>query len=155
MYLGAGDHYSHMRSGILDLHDNKSPVKNKDGVYSMNLFAVWNNTRFLFIYLFFVLFISPTWSFEEEKCNSFYLKKSSGNYAVEPKTLRNFSNNDGNGKENRRYSRCGLANQQLYTCMLQRTGVRYKEFIHVIDWYPTLLHLAGLPAFIVTNTLYV
>ena len=53
MYLGAGDHYSHMRSGILDLHDNKSPVKNKDGVYSMNLFAeVWNNTRFLFIYLF-------------------------------------------------------------------------------------------------------
>ena len=53
MYLGAGDHYSHMRSGILDLHDNKSPVKNKDGVYSMNLFAeVWSNTRFLFIYLF-------------------------------------------------------------------------------------------------------
>lgn len=64
MYLGAGDHYSHMRSGILDLHDNKSPVKNKDGVYSMNLFAeVWNNTRFLFIYLFiyssFCLFHPP------------------------------------------------------------------------------------------------
>ena len=34
--------------------------------------------------------------------------------------------------------------------MLQRNGVRCKELIHVTDWYPTLLHLAGLPAFIVT-----
>ena len=31
--------------------------------------------------------------------------------------LRNFSNNNGNYKENRRYSRCGLANQQLFTCI--------------------------------------
>ena len=77
MYHGCGDHYKHKRSGILDLHDNKSPVKNKDGVYSMNLFAeVWNNTRFLFIYSSFCLFHLP---FEEDKCNSFYRKKSSGN----------------------------------------------------------------------------
>ena len=39
--------------------------------------------------------------------------------------------------------------------MLQRTGVSCKELIHVTDWYPTLLHLAGMPRFIVTNTLYV
>ena len=64
MYLGAGDHYTHKTARILDLHDNETPVENKDGVYSMNLFAeVWNNNRFLFIYLFtyfFRLAISPT-----------------------------------------------------------------------------------------------
>ena len=36
--------------------------------------------------------------------------------------------------------------------MLQRTGVTCKELFHVTDWYPTLLHLAGLPPLIVTNT---
>jgi len=28
--------------------------------------------------------------------------------------------------------------------MLQRTGVKCKELFHVTDWYPTLLHLAGI-----------
>ena len=27
--------------------------------------------------------------------------------------------------------------------MLQRTGVKCKELLHVTDWYPTLLYLAG------------
>ena len=80
MYLGAGDHYTHKTARILDLHDNETPVENKDGVYSMNLFAeVWNNNRFLFIYLFtyfFRLAISPTWSYGEKKCSTFYRKKS-------------------------------------------------------------------------------
>jgi len=28
--------------------------------------------------------------------------------------------------------------------MLQRTGIKCKELFHVTDWYPTLLHLAGV-----------
>ena len=27
--------------------------------------------------------------------------------------------------------------------MLQKTGVKCKELLHVTDWYPTLLYLAG------------
>ncbi|CAH3181358.1 unnamed protein product [Porites lobata] len=39
IYLGAGDHYTHETAGILDLHDNETPVENKDGVYSTYLYA--------------------------------------------------------------------------------------------------------------------
>ena len=54
IYLGAGDHYTHETAGILDLHDNETPVENKDGVYSTYLYAeVWNNNRFLFILIIF------------------------------------------------------------------------------------------------------
>ena len=57
IYLGAGDHYTHETAGILDLHDNETPVENKDGVYSTYLYAeVWNNNRFLFIIIFFFSF---------------------------------------------------------------------------------------------------
>ena len=55
IYLGAGDHCTHEKARILDLHDNETPVENKDGVYSTYLYAeVWNNNRFLFIIIFFV-----------------------------------------------------------------------------------------------------
>ena len=58
IYLGAGDHYTHETAGILDLHDNETPVENKDGVYSTYLYAeVWNNNRFLFILFFFFFFV--------------------------------------------------------------------------------------------------
>ena len=54
IYLGAGDHYTHETARILDLHDNETPVENKDGVYSTYLYAeVWNNNRFLFILIIF------------------------------------------------------------------------------------------------------
>ena len=81
IYLGAGDHYTHETAGILDLHDNETPVENKDGVYSTYLYAeVWNNNRFLFIIFFFRLAISPTWSYGEKICSTFYRKKSSGSW---------------------------------------------------------------------------
>ena len=77
IYLGAGDHYTHETARILDLHDNETPVENKDGVYSTYLYAeVWNNNRFLFILFFFRLAISPTWSYEEKKCSTFCHKKN-------------------------------------------------------------------------------
>ena len=79
IYLGAGDHYTHETARILDLHDNETPVENKDGVYSTYLYAeVWNNNRFLFILFFFSFFrlaVSPTWSYGEKKCSTFYHKK--------------------------------------------------------------------------------
>ena len=46
--------------GILDLHDDGTPVEDKNGVYSTYLYAeVWNKNRFLFLF-FFRLAISPT-----------------------------------------------------------------------------------------------
>ena len=75
IYLGAGDHYTHETARILDLHDNETPVENKDGVYSTYLYAeVCNNNSFLFI-IFFRLAISPTWSYGEKKCSTFHRKK--------------------------------------------------------------------------------
>ena len=41
--LGSGDYYNHTKSGILDLHDNETPVKNKNGVYSTRLYAEVNS----------------------------------------------------------------------------------------------------------------
>lgn len=39
-YTGAEDHFNHDdHHGILDLHDNKEPVKDKKGVYSARLYA--------------------------------------------------------------------------------------------------------------------
>ena len=38
-YTGAEDHFNHERKNILDLHDNKEPVKDKGGVYSARLYA--------------------------------------------------------------------------------------------------------------------
>lgn len=38
-YLGAEDHFNHERYGIVDLRDNKEPVKDKEGVHSARLFA--------------------------------------------------------------------------------------------------------------------
>lgn len=38
-YTGCGDHYTHERLGILDLRDNKSPVRDMNGTYSANLFT--------------------------------------------------------------------------------------------------------------------
>ena len=38
-YTGAEDHFNHERNNILDLHDNKEPVKDKGGVYSARLYA--------------------------------------------------------------------------------------------------------------------
>ena len=79
IYLGAGDHYTHETAGILDLHDNETPVENKDGVYSTYLYAeVWNNNRFLFIFFFFVqLFHLPDHT-EKRNVVLFTAKKSSG-----------------------------------------------------------------------------
>ena len=38
-YSGSEDHFTHKKDGILDLHDNMTPVKNKNGVYSTRLYA--------------------------------------------------------------------------------------------------------------------
>ena len=38
-YTGSEDHFNHEKYGILDLHDNKEPVKDKGGWYSARLFA--------------------------------------------------------------------------------------------------------------------
>lgn len=38
-YVGAEDHFNHERYGIVDLRDNKEPVKDKEGVHSARLFA--------------------------------------------------------------------------------------------------------------------
>ena len=38
-YTGSEDHFNHEKYGILDLHDNKEPVKDKGGLYSARLFA--------------------------------------------------------------------------------------------------------------------
>jgi len=58
-YTGCGDHYKHERLGILDLRDNTSPVRDKNGTYSANLFTQQaekvieehNSSRPLFLYL--------------------------------------------------------------------------------------------------------
>ena len=79
IYLGAGDHYTHETARILDLHDNETPVENKDGVYSTYLYAeVWNNNRFLFILFFFFFFSFSDFTYlinGEKKCSTFYHKK--------------------------------------------------------------------------------
>ena len=77
IYLGAGDHYTHETARILDLHDNETPVENKDGVYSTYLYAeVWNNNRFLFIlFLFSFSYFTHMESYGEKKCSTFYHKK--------------------------------------------------------------------------------
>ena len=41
-YTGSEDHFNHERNDILDLHDNKEPVKDKEGVYSARLYAKVN-----------------------------------------------------------------------------------------------------------------
>ena len=38
-YSGAEDHFQHDRMGVVDLHDNKEPVRDMGGVYSARLFA--------------------------------------------------------------------------------------------------------------------
>jgi len=38
-YNGAEDHFTHVREGFLDLRDQASPVKDKDGVYSAHMFS--------------------------------------------------------------------------------------------------------------------
>ena len=38
-YTGSEDHFNHEKYGILDLHHNKEPVKDKGGLYSARLFA--------------------------------------------------------------------------------------------------------------------
>ena len=38
-YGGAEDYHSHEYEGILDLRDNKKPVRDKSGVYSATLYA--------------------------------------------------------------------------------------------------------------------
>ena len=82
IYLGAGDHYTHETAGILDLHDNETPVENKDGVYSTYLYAeVWNNNRFLCIlFFFFFSFSCFTYLIIRRKEMQYFLpqKKSSG-----------------------------------------------------------------------------
>ncbi|CAH3182779.1 unnamed protein product [Porites lobata] len=67
IYLGAGNHYTHETAGILDLHDNETPVENKDGVYSTYLYAEQaqkvieshNASTPLFLYLPFQSVHSP------------------------------------------------------------------------------------------------
>ena len=44
-YTGAEDHFNHERDDILDLHDNKEPVKDKGGVYSARLYAKVNRFK--------------------------------------------------------------------------------------------------------------
>ena len=66
---------AHELGGILDLHDDGTPEEDKNGVYSTYLYAeVWNKNRFLFLF-FFRLAISPTWSYGEKICSTFYRKK--------------------------------------------------------------------------------
>ena len=44
-YTGAEDHFNHERYGILDLHENKEPVKDKGGFYSARLYAKVNRFK--------------------------------------------------------------------------------------------------------------
>ena len=37
-YNGAEDHYTHEKENILDLRDNKEPVWNMNGTYSVHMF---------------------------------------------------------------------------------------------------------------------
>ncbi|CAH3181299.1 unnamed protein product [Porites lobata] len=67
IYLGAGDHYTHELGGILDLHDDGTPVEDKNGVYSTYLYAEQaqsvilshNASTPLFLYLPFQSVHSP------------------------------------------------------------------------------------------------
>ncbi|CAH3182356.1 unnamed protein product [Porites lobata] len=185
-YMGAEDHFNHERYGIVDLRDNKEPVKDKEGVHSARLFAKeaenvilsHNSSRPLFLYLPFQCVHSPTEAPQE------YIDKYK---FIDNKTRRDYAAmvdivDEAIGNVTKAMKKAGLWDDTLLIVstdnggipssggynwplrgykgtlweggvrgvgfvhgkMLQRTGVKCKELLHVTDWYPTLLYLAGI-----------
>ena len=56
-YTGAEDHFKHDRYGILDLHDNKKPVKDQGGVYSARLYAKVTIKLFISVHVFLTVHV--------------------------------------------------------------------------------------------------
>lgn len=185
-YTGSEDHFNHEKYGILDLHDNKEPVKDKGGLYSARLFAKQaqkvilshNASSPMFLYLPFQNVHGPTQAPQE------YVDKYQ---FIDQKTRREYAAmvdivDEAIGNVTQTLEQSGLWNDTLLIVttdnggippaggynwplrghkgslwegglrgvgfvhgkMLKKTGVKCAELLHVTDWYPTLLYLAGL-----------
>ncbi|CAH3145273.1 unnamed protein product [Porites evermanni] len=184
-YGGAQGYYSHEHDGILDLHDNKKPVRNKRGVYSATLYAEQarrvilshNASKPLFLYLPFQSVHGPL---------SVDLKYEQKYRGIRNKRRRTYAGmvdilDEAIGNVTQAMKEAGLWNDTLtivttdnggdpgqggynwplrgqkgslweggvrgvglvHGRMLQKTGVKCKELLHVTDWYPTLVNLTG------------
>ncbi|XP_068685139.1 arylsulfatase B-like [Montipora foliosa] len=185
-YTGAEDHFTHDRMGIVDLHDNKDPVKNMGGVYYARLFAKQaqdvilshNASKPLFLYLPFQNVHGPTqapqeyldkYQFIENLTRRKYaamvdiVDEAIGNVTEAMKqaglwdnTLLIVSTDNGGIPEQGGYNWPLRGHKAslweggargvgfVHGKMLQKTGIMCKELLHVTDWYPTLLYLAGI-----------
>ncbi|CAH3145265.1 unnamed protein product, partial [Porites evermanni] len=184
-YGGYEDYYSHENEGILDLLDNKKPVRDKSGVYSATLYAEQarrvilshNTSKPLFLYLPFQSVHGPL-SVDlkyEEKYRGIRNKarrthagmvdimdEAIGNVTEAMKeaglwneTLTIITTDNGGNLDKGGYN-WPLRGQKtdlweggvrgvglVHGTMFQKTGVKCKELLHVTDWYPTLVNLAG------------
>ncbi|XP_022795408.1 arylsulfatase B-like isoform X2 [Stylophora pistillata] len=185
-YTGSEDHFNHEKYGLLDLHDNKEPVRDKGGFYSARLFAQQaqkvvlshNASAPLFLYLPFQNVHGPTQA-PQEYVNKYQF--------IDQKTRREYAAmvdivDEAIGNVTQALEQSGLWNDTLLIVttdnggipsaggynwplrghkgtlwegglrgvgfvhgkMLKKTGVKCTELLHVTDWYPTLLYLAGL-----------
>ncbi|XP_067032540.1 arylsulfatase B-like [Acropora muricata] len=185
-YSGAEDHFQHDRMGVVDLHDNKEPVRDMGGVYSARLFAKQaqhvirshNASKPLFLYLPFQNVHGPTqapqeyvdkYQFIDDLERRHYaamvdiVDEAIGNVTETMKqaglwdsTLLILSTDNG-GIPSRGGYNWPLRGHKaslweggvrgvgfVHGKMLQKTGIKCKELLHVTDWYPTLLYLAGI-----------
>ncbi|XP_078344679.1 arylsulfatase B-like isoform X2 [Oculina patagonica] len=186
-YTGAEDKYYHDdHNGILDLHDNKEPVKDKGGVYSSRLYAKQaqnvilshNASLPLFLYLPFQNVHGPMEAPEEyvDKYH-FIVDMRRRTYAAMVDIV-----DEAIGNVTQAMQQAGLWEDTLMIVttdnggipahggynwplrghkgslweggvrgvgfvhgkMLQKTGIKCTELLHVTDWYPTLLYLTGI-----------
>ncbi|KAL9958325.1 hypothetical protein ACROYT_G035327 [Oculina patagonica] len=185
-YTGAEDHFKHDRNGILDLHDNKEPVKDQGGVYSARLYAKQaqsvisshNASSPLFLYLPFQNVHGPTQA-PEEYINKYHfidntrrreyaamvdiVDEAIGNVTQAMQqaglwedTLMIVTTDNGGIPHSGGYNwplrghkgslwEGGVRGVGfVHGKMLQKTGVKCTELLHVTDWYPTLLYLTGI-----------
>ncbi|KAK2573435.1 Arylsulfatase B [Acropora cervicornis] len=185
-YSGAEDHFQHDRMGVVDLHDNKEPVRDMGGVNSARLFAKQaqhvirshNASKPLFLYLPFQNVHGPTqapqeyvdkYQFIDDHERRHYaamvdiVDEAIGNVTETMKqaglwdsTLLIVSTDNG-GIPSRGGYNWPLRGHKaslweggvrgvgfVHGKMLQKTGIKCKELLHVTDWYPTLLYLAGI-----------